>query len=477
MKSKKGGKAAKVVLFTVLTVIVAAAGTVSALAARYEARFAPGTMIGNVDLGGATKQEAEQELQAWWSEVAQRPINLTAPSLERAPEGLTSDSLGLRLDLNATLKQVRQEDFWSKSAREITGKAAPAPKAEPVVFVGGEAAKELSGFVAQHQKDFAPARVDLVDGQIVRTPEQTGVDLDEKALTNALTKAVLTGQEQELPLVKANAKVPDSELEKIKEVVSSFTSHFSEGNANRASNIKNAAKRLSGTILMPGETFSFNKTLGRRTAENGFKLAGVYNNGKHDFDIGGGICQVSGTLYNAVLLANLKIANRSNHTFPVPYLPVGRDATVSYPAPDFAFKNDTDTPVAISAKAAGGSITFTILGLKEAGVTVKITTAGHTSWGRGIKVVNDPSLPPGRRVVEEPGGSGHRIMTYRSVYKDGVEVKRESLGESVYPGGVRVVRQNTAAPKSATKPVEVPGKPIDNESPDTVPPLSNSGGG
>jgi vancomycin resistance protein YoaR len=340
-------------------------------------------------------------------------------------------------------------------------------------MVDDSAFKALAEFVDKNVPPHSPAKVDLIDGKIVRTHERTGLTLDVEAAKAAIVTSVSHDQEVELPLVKAKPAVSDADLDKITEVVSSFTSKYNEGNANRASNIRNAASRLSGTILLPGETFSFNKVLGQRTAKNGFKLAGVYNNGKHDFDIGGGICQVSGTLYNATLLANLKIKNRSCHTFPVPYLPVGRDATVSFPAPDFAFENSYDFPIAIAAKAGGGSITFTILGIKDPSLSVKIETAGHSSWSRPVKVINDPSLPPGRRVVEEPGGAGHRITTYRVVYKDGKEVKREDLGVSLYNGGQRIVRQNLRP--TAAKVTEVPGKPVDNEHPDGMPPLDGGG--
>jgi len=167
--------------------------------------------------------------------------------------------------------------------------------------------------------------------------------------------------------------------------------------------------------LAPGEKLSFNKTVGRRTIENGFKLAGVYKAGKHDLGIGGGICQVSSTLYNAVLLSDLKVLRRQNHSMPVAYLPVGRDATVDYGSIDLVFENTMSTPVAISSSYTPGRLTFRVLGKKDPSISVKILSIGHRSWDTGVKTVMDPTLPAGKRLIVEKGSRGHSVSTYRLV--------------------------------------------------------------
>ena len=131
-----------------------------------------------------------------------------------------------------------------------------------------------------------------------------------------------------------------------------------------------------------------------------------------------------------------------------------------------------DSPIAISVSSGGGQITFRILGKKDPSLQVKVETAGHTSWSHPEKIINDPGLPPGRRVVEEPGGAGHRISTFRIVMRDGKILERESLGTSIYNGGRRIVRANLSAPKTA--PVQIQEKVVDNESPDAPPPSTSS---
>ena len=463
MATQSKGKAARVVFLTVGGIIVAGAGTVSAVASKYQPLVAPNVKVAGIEVGGLTKDAASEKLSNWWREQADKELTIAAKGLTENPEGWTPRSLGVELDSEATLAKLPTEDFWANSARKLGALPKPGVNVEPVVNFDKSAVETIGQFVRGHLPERTTAKADYVAGKIVRTPEQTSLELDSQALDHVLVKSVLEGGPVELPLVKAKQRVSDDDLAKITDVVSEFTSHFSEGNENRAANIHNAARRLTGTVIMPGETFSFNKTLGQRTAKNGFKLAGVYNNGKHDFDIGGGICQISGTLYNATLLANLKIVQRSCHTFPVPYLPVGRDATVSFPNPDFAFKNSSDTPIAIAADAHGGTLTFRVLGVKDPSLEVKVVTEGHSTWSRGEKVIIDKSLAPGKRVIEEKGGPGHRINTYRLVYRDGKQVEREDLGQSYYNGGPRIVRFN---PAPATGPIEeVPGKPVDDESP------------
>lgn len=469
------GKAARVVLVATGVALVGGSAGVAAMASRHVPLVTPGTTLGTMDLSGLTHEEVQGKVQEWWKDVANRPIRFRVEGIDETPPSLTIADAGFQVDLDGTLKKIPFDDFWSETSRNISGgKSAPHVVQPELTDPKEDALRPLAEFVKENSANQSPAKADFVNGVIVRTPERVGMELDTDATFQKLKVAGLENNEIEVAVKKGTPRVSDADLAKITDVVSEYTTRYSEGNANRAHNIKNAAQRLTGMILLPGETFSFNKMLGQRTAKNGFKLAGVYNNGKHDFDIGGGICQVSSTLYNSVLLANLKVKTRSNHTFPVPYVPVGRDATVSFPAPDFSFVNNYDAPIALSVRAGGGSITFRILGVKDPELKVAIESAGHSSWSRGEKVINDPSLPPGRRVVEEKGGSGHKITTYRVVYKGGEVVERQSLGVSLYNGGPRIVRVNPKA--ASTGPTEEVHKPVDDESPDAPPPATTGEG-
>jgi vancomycin resistance protein YoaR len=289
-------------------------------------------------------------------------------------------------------------------------------------------------------------------GAIERTPEVAGFRLDASRVFDATLIAFRDQAPVELPLKLDEKKVPDEVLSKITDVVSEFSTRFSEGKASRSTNIRLAARKIDGLVLAPGESFSFNGVVGKRTREAGFKEAGVYKDGKHDIDIGGGICQVSTTLYNAVLFANLKVTKRQNHSMPVPYVPIGRDAAVDYNRIDLGFTNTLDIPVAINAHVETGKITFRVLGQKDPSLAVKIESSDRRSWAVGEKIQRDPSLPEGKRRVIEKGSGGHSINTFRVVYRDGKELKREPLGRSHYRGGVRIVAVGTAAPVADVTP-------------------------
>ncbi len=168
-------------------------------------------------------------------------------------------------------------------------------------------------------------------------------------------------------------------------------------------------------------------------------MAGVYKKGKHDVDVGGGICQVSTTLYNAALFANLKILQRHNHSMPVPYVPPGQDATVDYGALDLAIENNTASSIAICSEYHPGRLTFRILGKRDPGMKVKIESTGKQRWDPGTQLISDPTLPAGQKKVIDKGAAGESVKTYRVVYREGKEVRRESLGTSYYKGGQKIV--------------------------------------
>lgn len=189
----------------------------------------------------------------------------------------------------------------------------------------------------------------------------------------------------------------------------SYSTSYGGSTSNRASNVARAASLINGTILAPGDVFSFNDTVGKRTVENGFKTASEYANGQTVQGIGGGTCQVSSTLYSATLYADMQIVDRLNHMMAVGYIPLGQDATVSDSGVDFKFKNSSDYPVKISAYTSGGTITVQIIG---------------TDWEphREVKISSSTSSIGGNTVV----------YSTRYVYADGELLSKDSLGTSTY---------------------------------------------
>lgn len=436
-------------------VMAVAAGLVAILAARYVPTTPAGTTVGSIAIGSAPKERVARLLREYWSNQVDEPISMSLEGSSDTYVG-TVAKFGVELDLEATLGQIEFESFWDSITSAVTGSRKSA--AYELKFRKGKPdLVDLDRFVAARVPERSPARAVYRDGSITTTPERAGFKLDRERAFEAALLAYERGESGKIPIIEGPKKVADDDLASISDIVSSFTTRFSEGKVSRSHNIRNAAGRIDGVVLAPGEAFSFNKVVGRRTIEAGFMTAGVYKNGKHDVDIGGGICQVSTTLYNAAIFANLKIERRSNHSMPVPYVPLGRDATVDYGSADLVLRNDFDTPIAISSTVAKGSITFRILGKADPSLSVKVISGAAKSWEVGQKSMPDPNLPAGKTKIIEKGSRGHSISTYRVVYKDGVEVKREPLGMSFYRGAKRIIAVGGGGtPQTASSPLDSP---------------------
>ena len=223
-----------------------------------------------------------------------------------------------------------------------------------------------------------------------------------------------------LNITKANKTVKDLGLEAFPYLISEFSTKYDASNINRSTNLAIAANKINGTVVMPGEEFSYNKVVGKRTVEEGYKDAKVYQDGGVVDGLAGGICQISSTLYNAVLLANLEIVERHNHTYTTSYLPAGRDATVVWGTKDFKFKNTRSYPIKIEASVKNGIAEFKFHGIaEETEYEIKIIPVVTGSIPFSVEYEDDPSLAPGVERVSQGGHSGCRATTYKEVRLNG----------------------------------------------------------
>lgn len=263
-----------------------------------------------------------------------------------------------------------------------------------------------------------------------------------------------------LKVLKPKITVKSLPQEAFPDQLATYSTTYASSNYNRSTNISLAASAVNGTVLMPGETFSYNGTLGQRTTAKGYREAGAYVNGQVSTEVGGGICQVSSTLYNAALLCNLEIVARTNHSFEPSYVPAGQDATVSWKSPDFQFKNNREYPIKLVASAGGGRVTFIIYGVKSNDdYEVKIQSSKTGSIPFSTQYVNDDSLPVGTTKVTQSGSNGCRSVTYKILYKNGQEVSRTLINSDTYNPHNQVIAKGT-------KPVEVQPVPTPTPSPD-----------
>ncbi len=247
-----------------------------------------------------------------------------------------------------------------------------------------------------------------------------------------------------LKVISPNVTTNDIGPEAFPDLLGSYSTTYSTRNANRSTNIRLASQKVNGTVIMPGEVFSYNTTVGKRTAASGFKSAAVYAGGEVTTGIGGGICQVSSTLYNAVLLSNLEIVERSNHGFNPGYVPAGRDATVSWGGPDFKFKNNRTYPVKIICSGTGGTINFKIFGLLEENeyeVEIQSYITKYISYRTITK--NDSSLAKGQTKVLQNGSNGCKSVAYRILKQNGEVVSKTLLSQDTYNPHNKIVAVGT----------------------------------
>ncbi len=301
-------------------------------------------------------------------------------------------------------------------------------------------------------------------------PHVNGIDF---AISMEEAKKILEENKEEyiIPLKITHPEITTDKIgsEGFPDLLAEFSTNYNPGAKDRTTNLKLASNKINNTVVLPGETFSYNKVVGKRTTAAGYKEAPSYAGGKVVNDIGGGICQITSTLYNAVVFANLDIVSRSNHQFVPSYVKAGRDATVVYGAIDFKFKNTRKYPIKIKSTVSGGVARVQIYGMKEeTEYKVKIETKITGSIPMQTVYEDDPTLEKGKEKVEQKGHNGTYSEAYKVVYLNGKVVSRTLLSKDKYNQMSTIIKRGTKGtevPPADPKP-EVPTTPEEPETPE-----------
>ncbi len=361
--------------------------------------------------------------------------------------------------MKTKLEDIRKEvDKGYKNATIITadpanqqGKTAPKDNSDQAKSNSGN--EETKGEGKEAESDIKDA------AQIQK--EEYGVKLNtEKSLKDIEEKLGNETYETNIVVDKVKPKVTSEDLKGIDTLLGEFSTTMSAGYPGRSRNIVTAVGTSSDVILNPGQEYSFNDLTGMRTLENGYTYAPVIESGKLVTGIGGGVCQVSSTIYNAALNSGMEITVHRNHSIASDYVARGRDATVTDSGQDFKFKNSLKHKVFVKNTVNGNVITSQIYGSKadQQFIEIQTDTVGYS--GAGARTIPDPSLPAGKRVVESYGYTGSTVITYRIFKdKDGKVLKREKVATNVYPSKAGVVRVGTkkVAPAQPKPAQQVPG--------------------
>ena len=390
--------------------IVAAIGTLAYVPRNNHGTIPQGVEVAGMDWGGKSASAARRELEAWRKAQLRQAVTIKMPSESNSRKKWTPKryQLGADVDIDATLSAASHLSGDSPLERLANWVTAPKTvKLEPVWKLSQDGIRKylktkVAPAVYKAPKD---ARLKLTTAGFEKVEEQLGIELDLEMSAAAVAERIPESGANAayLSFKAAEPGVTLADLDGIDEEIARFrTSHSSGG--NRASNIRLACARMNGVVLKPGDIFSYNKIVGRRERADGYRVAPVVSEGQLVPGMAGGVCQTSSTLYNAALLADLKIVKRSHHSIPVRYLALGRDATVAWGSIDLQFQNNTNGPIAIFADGSGGQVVTRIFGRREPGKSVEVTSSR----------------------------SGLRASVWRTVKQDGKTIRRELVSRDVY---------------------------------------------
>lgn len=438
-----------ILLTSLLGVGAVAAGV--AVAARASGKtdashIAPGVRVADVAVGGLTADEAKDKIRDWARTQSSKAITLKAPQSRRTWNIALAEAGG-HFDVDGSLAKAiavgKDETWWD---RVVNGQRERNVTIEPK-FRLNEATldKQIARIGVIVHVDPKNARGKIGENGLVEVvaPEHKGIRLDAPATKEALLKSGMAslrnGGKATLVVVEETPAVTSEMLLQVQHPLVSldpeypstrnhlFTTDYGSSSSNRRHNIELATSHINGKILAPGEVFSYNDTVGPREPRLGFRDAPTYQDGQVVPGPGGGICQVSTTLYNAVLRSpGIKIVERSHHSMPVHYVPAGCDATVAYGSLDFKFRNDTKGPVLVAAKTHDGSLSFGLYGVEQPSEKQVRIIAGSRHYG----------------------GDGFTVSTLRRVVEADGTIRNESLGSDSYR---LMTAPSTARPRTARR--------------------------
>ncbi|MDR2657542.1 MAG: VanW family protein [Oscillospiraceae bacterium] len=413
--------------------------------------FYDGITVDGVPLGGMTLEQAMERLAARdQQENESFEIFLTAGD---ARWRISSDEVALHRNTETLIRQAYtrgRTGTLEERYDEINAIAANGVAYESQMWYERSAVRELTDQVARRLTieghDAGVAEFNFNTRQFTFTDALAGQIVDADALFNQVTTALDSGNYGatiEVSITHVEPSITREQVQAMYGKVAGFTTSTS-ANENRNTNISLAARAINGTVLQPGDVFSFNDTTGQRTYAKGYREAGAIQNGVLVDDIGGGVCQVSTTLFNALVRSGLSISMRNPHAWPVDYVNRGEDAMVNWPDKDMRMKNTTDGPIYIIGSFANRTLTFEVYGRKLGdGITIDLysQTTSTTPPAETVYTRNS-SLAPGTEAVTRQGRTGYQVTTYKVTYQYGKEISREAFYKSEYRMYSKMVEYN-----------------------------------
>ena len=447
-KKKKKGTIRKILL-SLIIIFVAVSLIYAVDLYSNRNKILPGVSAFNVKLEGLKKEEAREILQPIASKIIESPRILVFEDQEI--KILPHVELGAFIDLNQVVEEAYNISRTGNIFRRLKNRILVWRKGYEVPF--------RTEFIPQKFEDFQSKVNSLIDrmpgdayiegNRIIES--KIGVKLDLEKYEEEIIESLKSLDERKyivnLPVITVDPKITTQNILKelaINEEIGTYSTSIENKEENTIYNIKLASGVINGIVIKPQDIFSFNKYVGPAEKADGYKESTIIANGVFANGYGGGICQVSSTLYNAVLLANLPIVERYNHSVygeATKYVPLGQDAAIFYEFKDLKFKNNLDHMIVIFLKVFSDTLQVSIFGGNQSKEEVEIISKDKKVIEYQIIREKDPKLEAGQEKVVQEGVPGYQIKTYRIIRKDGEE-KIELLAEDTYNSVPMIIREN-----------------------------------
>jgi vancomycin resistance protein YoaR len=415
-------------------------------------KIADGVYIGSISVGGMTAEQATAAVAAYTETLLDAEITLT---VEDKSVTVQAADLGIAFTDENVVKEAVEvgrsgnliKRYKDKKDLENGDKIIPM-----ILSADDDAVREVLEAQAENlNREAINCGLTHENGEFVIVDGQEGIEVNVDESASKLEGYISTvwdGRDASFELIAdiVEPKGTKEQLSTIKDVLGSYTTNYSDSGANRCTNISVAAGKIDGTVLYPGDEFSVAATIGPLTAAGGYELAGAYENGQTVESYGGGVCQVSTTLYNAVILAELEVTQRSNHSMIVTYVKPSMDAAIAGDYKDLKFVNNYDTPIYLEGYTSGKNVTFKIYGAETRPANRVLTYESEviSEEPGGVQIVAT-SQPAGYIAVTQKSHTGYVARLWKIVTVDGVEESRDAINKSTYKASPRIIQVGTAS--------------------------------
>lgn len=410
----------------------------------FEGKIHKNIYVRNMDLSNLTKEEAKEKINKMLEENNSFLLKLNENKFEFLKEYIDADynveevvekayNIGRDEGIISNIKTIGSLNLGRKVILDYS-----------ITYDEKKLNKYLKNLNKKIYVKPVNSTIKIVDGKIIISKEKNGYKLNEEELKNIIIRKItdIDNDVEIIPILSIKPFYTYDNLSKINTILGRYETYFNSKNYNRSTNIRLASNATTNILLNKGDVFSFNSNIQKSHISKYLKEAPVIINGKQDKGIGGGMCQVSSTIYNAALYSGANIISVRNHSIPSPYVEMGRDATVSGGCIDLKFSNKYDTPIFIYNQVMENKIVCTIYGNKKDKKDIEIINETTDIINNKIVRKNSEEYDLGMKVIEQEGRKGYKVQTYR-VYKGALGNKKEYIGESYYPPQDKIIIYGT----------------------------------